>query len=187
MESINWGIAVRTLEVLTFWGLSILTSQCRWFLSTPQSSVVHAARTFGVPFAWHAFLAPDIWETADAAPSELQGIVWIQMHLNYKKPVYNPFAAQAWESGLFRMLWVELDKSKGVQPKLWQVQFQVSDLGWAANEEHLGLSTAGTEQAFSSATHMCRLHFPFPFWMDLLTHLNIRWDCQLLYYHKVQR
>ena len=187
MGCIIWETCCENPEVLPFWGLSILISLCRWLLSIAQSGVIRAAGPFGVSFSWHAFRAPDIWETADSAASELQGIVWIQMYLKYKKPIYNPFAAKAWGSRFLRILCVELDKTKRVQPQLWEVRFQVSDLGWAASEDHLGPLTAGTEQAFSSATQMCWMRFSFSFWMDLLPHLNIRWDCQLLYYHTVRR
>lgn len=75
---------------------------------------------------------------------------WYETHLQ-------PLAAKAWES---KFLW-----TKRVQPKLWEVQYQVFDLRGALNEEHLGLSISGTRQAFLSATQMCPRSYFFSFWM----------------------
>lgn len=69
------------------------------------------------------------------------------------------------EAGFSGHLCVELDKTKRVQPKLWEVQCQVSDLGRDVNEEHLGLSISGTRRSFSPATQMCPKSFFFYFWM----------------------
>lgn len=85
------------------------------------------------------------------------------MYLKYKKPIYNLFAAKARESRFLGVLWVELDKTKRVQPQLWEVRLQVSDLGCAVSEEHLGPLTAGAEQALSSATQMCCACSSLPF------------------------
>jgi hypothetical protein len=47
----------------------------------------------------------DVWGIADRATSKLQGIVWIQKYLSYKKPIYNPFADRAW--GTRHFVWNE--------------------------------------------------------------------------------
>lgn len=68
-----------------------------------------------------------------------------------------PLAAKAWGSKFLCM--------KRIQPNLWEVQCQVSDLGGALNEAHPGLSISGTRQAFSSATQMRPRSCFFSFWM----------------------
>lgn len=80
------------------------------------------------------------------------------MYLNYKKPIYNPFAAKAWGSSFLWTLCEELDKTESSTKALGSSN-AVSDPGGEASEEHLGLAVAGTEQAFSSATQMCLISF----------------------------
>jgi hypothetical protein len=67
------------------------------------------------------------------------------MYLNYEKPINNPFADRARGSWFLWTLCVELEKTGGIQAKLWVAQFQLSDLDADMSgtwdhmfEEHLG-------------------------------------------------
>lgn len=122
----------------------------------------------------------DIWSIADSTASKLQGIACIEMYLNCKKPINNPFADRAPGSQFLWTLCVEWDKTCRVQVKLWVAQFQLSDLGTDTSGEHLGAYVPDTEQRWSSVTRMCLTGFFFSFWIDLLAHLSIWCYCQFI-------
>ena len=75
----------------------------------------------------------------------------------------------------------ELDKTERVEPELWQVWFQISDLGGGVKEELLGLPLLA-QSGQLCLPHNCAtwLVSSLSEWTSCTVKHTMGWDCQLL-------